>query len=154
MPTDRWRYLANCFFRFPGIDKSGNDQSYRVELVLQWIPRKAQQKTRYAMDKKKKRKEKRENKRRIRGKKKKMSMRRKREMVLWRWRRVTTTVRIFHNSTLGFGMLAYKFASAAHFFFSPLHFSLSLRAILLFFPPPPVVSRIFTICRPLIPRGQ
>lgn len=73
--------LGELFFPFPCIDKSGNDQSYRVELVLQWIPRKAQQKTRYAMDKKKKRKEKRENKRRIRGKKKKMSMRRKREMV-------------------------------------------------------------------------
>lgn len=36
MPTDRWRYLANCFFRFPGIDKSGNDESYRVGLVLGW----------------------------------------------------------------------------------------------------------------------
>lgn len=36
VPTDRWRYLANCFFRFPSIDKSGNDESYRVGLVLGW----------------------------------------------------------------------------------------------------------------------
>lgn len=78
VPTDRWRYLANCFFRFPGIDKSGNDQSYRV---LQWIPRKAQQKTRYAMDEKKKEKKREKIKEELGGKKKKMSMRRKREMV-------------------------------------------------------------------------
>lgn len=89
-----------------------------------------------------KRKEKRENKRRIRGKKEEdVNAEKERDgRALWRWRRATTTVRIFHappfhNSTLGFGMLAYKFASAALFFFSPpTPLFLSVQSFF-FFPP-------------------
>lgn len=87
----------------------------------------AKRNTKLAMRKKKK-KEKRErerDKRRIRKKRRRCLEEKEGDgRALRRWRRVATTVRIFHNSTLGFGMLAYKFASAVHFFFSsPLFLS-------------------------------
>lgn len=80
VPTDRWRYLANCFFRFLGIDKSGNDESYRVELVSRMG---AQHKTRDAMGKKRRKKREREREREIKGElgKGEDVSRRKREMI-------------------------------------------------------------------------
>lgn len=96
----------------------------------------AQHKTRYAMGKKKKKEKRKRNKRRIR--KRRRVSRERDDRAFWRWR---YNNRIFHNSTLDFGQ---PINSAIFFlFFSPLIFSPAL-----------IVSRIFTICRPLIPREQ
>lgn len=68
----------------------------------------AQHKTRYAMGKKKKKEKRKRNKRRIR--KRRRVSRERDDRAFWRWR---YNNRIFHNSTLDFGMPAYKFC---HFF--------------------------------------